>query len=190
MSLAGCLAQGWTPGIGDPTAAGWLLTAGYGGTAALSLAAWGGGRLRRFGRALALLLLALMVNKQLDLQSALTAAGKCLARAQGWYDSRHVVQTVFAAAVLAAALAGAALLARLAWRRPREIGPALGGLACLGLFVALRAAHIHHADTWPLLRAVDFAGIRWLEPLGLGLIAAQAAAALRLRRSRRGASKA
>ncbi len=35
------------------------------------------------------------MNKQLDLQSMLTAAGRCLSQLQGWYDERRVFQRDF-----------------------------------------------------------------------------------------------
>jgi len=38
--------------------------------------------------------LALGINKQLDLQTALTEAGRVLARYQGWYEQRQFVQLV------------------------------------------------------------------------------------------------
>jgi hypothetical protein len=47
---------------------------------------------------------ALGVNKQLDLQSALTELGRILATDGGWYDSRHRVQRVFILAVGSAAV--------------------------------------------------------------------------------------
>jgi len=44
---------------------------------------------------LALGLLALGVNKQLDLQTALTEIGRILAVQNGWYERRHDVQLEF-----------------------------------------------------------------------------------------------
>src|SRR5262249_9076970 len=45
-------------------------------------------------RTISVLFLALGINKQLDLQTALTEAGRVLARYQGWYEQRQFVQLV------------------------------------------------------------------------------------------------
>jgi hypothetical protein len=68
--------------------------------------------------------LALGVNKQLDLQSALTEAGRVVANIQGWYAQRALVQLAFIVVVaIICTIAGIALviwarrarLAALAW---------------------------------------------------------------------------
>ena len=64
-------------------------------------------RARRHGRpgspvfwlTLALLLLFLGINKQLDLQTLLNDIGRRKARAEGWYGNRRYYQTMFIAAV-------------------------------------------------------------------------------------------
>jgi hypothetical protein len=53
-------------------------------------------RLRAW-RSIALAFLVLGLNKQLDLQTALTEAGRVLANVQGWYDQRQIVQVAFIA---------------------------------------------------------------------------------------------
>src|SRR5947208_14886073 len=93
----------WTPGIGDPTLAGWLTVALYLVAAVLCwrLARQAGlknavrSRERRTWRAISVLFLALGINKQLDLQTALTEAGRVLAHYQGWYEQRQLVQLAF-----------------------------------------------------------------------------------------------
>src|SRR6476659_1098397 len=47
---------------------------------------------RRAWLAISVLFLFLGVNKQLDLQTALTEAGRYLAHYKGWYEQRQVVQ--------------------------------------------------------------------------------------------------
>jgi hypothetical protein len=49
-------------------------------------------------------LFALGINKQLDLQTALTELGRVLALSQGWYEQRQVVQFWFIAALAATCL--------------------------------------------------------------------------------------
>jgi hypothetical protein len=44
----------------------------------------------------------LAINKQLDLQTALTATGRCMAQAEGWYDNRALVQIGFIAGLMLA----------------------------------------------------------------------------------------
>jgi hypothetical protein len=104
------------------------------------------GRQRMFWLVLSVLLLALAINKQLDLQSALTAAGRCLAKAQGWYAERRSVQLEFISAIIGmSVLAGLAL----SWVMRRELNRiwlALFGLAFLLVFIAIRAVGFHHFD--------------------------------------------
>ncbi|WP_372802907.1 hypothetical protein [Paracoccus seriniphilus] len=147
--LANCVAAAWQPGIGDPNATGWLTVLAYLLCFALSAKVWlklHGRRGRAFWGLVALLMLALAVNKQLDLQSALTATGRCLAQAQGWYDHRRIVQVAFVLGVLGlmflALLMGLRALRGQLWRN----GIALAGLMVLCSFVAVRAIGFHHMD--------------------------------------------
>lgn len=80
----------WEIGIGDPTPLGWITVAAY---AAAAVLAWRNvGAARRtavphsFWIALTALMLALGINKQLDLQTWLSQAGRDLAIAQGWWE--------------------------------------------------------------------------------------------------------
>lgn len=93
---------------------------------------------------LALVLLA--VNKQLDLQSAMTAIGRCMAKVQGWYEDRRIVQVVFIYALSAFSLL---LTLTLAWNLRDEFKRnwlAFFGFAFLVTFVVVRAAGFHHFD--------------------------------------------
>lgn len=142
----------WAPGIGDPTPLGWVTVLLY------ALGAWQCWRLaaghappllpqeRRLWWALALLLLALGLNKQLDLQTALTEIGRILARAQGWYAHRQVIQQEFIAGVLAAAMVLAAAGFYLARRTSIAAQCALAGSTFLLAFVVIRASSFHHVD--------------------------------------------
>jgi hypothetical protein len=152
--VIGCGLERWDPGIGDPTAMGWVTVAVY--TVAAILAALvvvqapfparSRGRERAFWTVAALTLAFLAVNKELDLQSLLTAMARCAAQAQGWYDERHAVQLEFIMALAAASgIAFVVLLwlLRGTWRR--SFVPALG-LAFVTGFVLVRAAGFHHVD--------------------------------------------
>jgi hypothetical protein len=140
----------WRPGIGDPTFMGWftvgvyLLGAFYCWRAATK--ARGAAEFRRFWLGLAVLLLALGINKQLDLQTAFTFAAKDFAKATGWYESRRGVQRVF---VVLIALTGSAGTAGLFWhfrREWRRLWSALAGLAFLLCFIVIRASSFHDVD--------------------------------------------
>jgi hypothetical protein len=159
---------------------GWVTVASYLMACALAAAAATktDGRVRILWLALSLLLCGLAVNKQLDLQSALTAAGRCLAKAQGWYPKRAIVQVRFILAVVAAGLS-LTLLGLWAMRRHLpETWLALLGLGALTTFVSVRAAGFHHFDRFI---GQEIAGLRmnWLLELGgIALIAANAVCAL------------
>jgi hypothetical protein len=140
----------WEIGIGDPTPLGWITVAAY------ALAAWlawrNVGAARRtavpesFWVALTLLLLALGLNKQLDLQTWFSQAGRDLALEQGWYEQRRVVQALFIVALTAGALA-AVWWARRQWHTLwHEYRAAFVGVCVLLAFIVIRAASFHHID--------------------------------------------
>jgi hypothetical protein len=109
--------------------------------------------------------LLLGVNKQLDLQSALTALGRYVAREQGWYDRRQELQIVF---IIVVAALGCAALAWLAWlvrRASRGRLLAIIGLIVVLTFVLIRAFSFHHVDRF---LGVTFAGLKanWILELG------------------------
>lgn len=160
--LAAVQRDRWVPGIGDPTPVGWLTVGAY---LAAAYACWraalrrgGGRRSRAFWWILALSLLGLGLNKQLDLQSALTVWGRRLAIAQGWYQDRRPVQAAFIAALGLAGLVGFALLLGLSRPLTRGRTLALAGLVFLISFVLIRAASFHHVDR---VLGASLAGLRW-----------------------------
>lgn len=175
-----CALARWSPGIGDPTAMGWVTVAFYAATGAFCLAL----SLRRkpedwrFWAGLSLLMLALAVNKQLDLQSALTAVGRCVAQLQGWYGARRGVQFAFILGVLGA---GALMTAILLWRMRGHFGGAWGallGISLLLTFIAMRAVGFHHFDAFISLRVSNIR-VNWILELGgIGLILLNALARL------------
>ena len=176
-----CFQDRWSPTIGDPSVMGWVTVAAYALTAVLTarLALSDRGRPERlFWLMLCLLLAALTVNKQLDLQSALTAFARCTAKVQGWYENRKVVQTGFILALLGLSLVFLVALGIAMWRHLRRTWMAVLGLVFLTGFVAIRAVGFHHFD---ILIKSDFAGVRtnWLLELGgIGLILANVVALL------------
>ena len=180
--LAACITDAWSPQIGDPTLVGWVTVASY--AVCLVLAILVTRRVtataeRRFWSLLACILLALAINKQLDLQSALTAAGRCISVAQGWYENRHSVQRSVILALLAAAGLGLATGIYLMRRHLRRNLLALLGLGLVGGFVAVRAVGFHHIDSLIKDRFLDLRLNALFENSGLVLIALNAILLLR-----------
>jgi hypothetical protein len=162
----------WSPGIGDPTVAGWVTVVAYACAVFLCARAYRRCKLfsefvaeRRTWGLLATALLALGINKQLDLQTALTEVARGLARQQGWYAGRRPLQAAF---VIAVALVGA-VTALWMWRQARKgslaLRHALFGAVVLTAFVVIRAASFHHVD---LLLGEELAGLRLNVFLELG----------------------
>jgi len=91
----------WRPGIGDPTIGGWVTVLLY---FLAVISCWKTARNSylsdwKVWYAISVLLFAMGINKQLDLQSALTELGRVLAYQEGWYANRQTVQLYFIAAV-------------------------------------------------------------------------------------------
>jgi hypothetical protein len=156
----------WTPGIGDPTFAGWF-TAGLYFLAVIST--WMTANMvsvdRGLWRAISVAFIALGVNKQLDLQSALTELGRVLATSQGWYEQRQVVQFWFILAAGSICLLLGLILLVMARRAPLPTWVALVGVTLVLAFVAIRAASFHHFDRFIGTRIL---GLKWNWVLEIG----------------------
>lgn len=167
----------WRPQVGDPTFMGWLTVLVYVAAAWLSLRAFraergrqaGSRRVARFWLLVGLLLLALGVNKQLDLQTLLIERLRDLAHRQGWYEERQRYQRAFVAALCAVSVVAGAW----AWWTMRpfvaQVRVALLGLALLLVFVLLRAALFQHVGPRWLPVGASLHG--WLELLGAFTVA-------------------
>jgi len=138
----------WTPGIGDPTLGGWITVVLY---FLAMVSCWVTARRcetkeRRIWAAISILFLGLGINKQLDLQSALTEFGRVLAYQEGWYDQRQAVQLAFI--VVVAAVCACAVITLLIWTylSPIPTWLALSGTTLVIGFVLIRAASFHHID--------------------------------------------
>jgi hypothetical protein len=150
VMLSGFSQLSWSPGIGDPTIGGWI-TVGLYFVAAANCWVTKRTLLRdtsewRVWLLLALSFLCFGINKQLDLQSALTDIGRLLAHQQHWYDQRQTVQVVFIVAV--GVVSVIALLTLLVWARrsPAPTMLALVGTTLVIGYVLIRAASFHHVD--------------------------------------------
>lgn len=202
----------WSPAIGDPSAMGWITVLAYFATAWLCLRAiqaekqgpprpllatmaalfrvmrkhWPRPPLPARRAALWLLLalgmLALGINKQLDLQTLLTELAKYLAHSGGWYEQRRGLQVAFIAVVALVGAGGLALLAWLTRGQLRDFRLVLFGLTWIVGYVVVRAASFHHVD---LLIHHEILGVRlnWLFELG-GIAIMAAGVVQRLRRAK------
>jgi hypothetical protein len=149
-----CAFTQWSPGLGDNNLMGWLTVVVYlvaalaaaGAARSLSGSMPEARRERAFWWIAAAVLLALGVNKQLDLQSLLTMIARCHAQLSGWYDMRRVVQEVFIFLVAGGGLVALGLLALLLRGILGRVWPALLGLGFVCVFVVVRAASFHHVD--------------------------------------------
>jgi hypothetical protein len=87
----------WTPGIGDSTVGGWITVLLY---FLAAVSCWRTARNsnlldQKIWHAISISFFALGINKQLDLQSALTGFGRVIAFQEGWYRQRETVQLYF-----------------------------------------------------------------------------------------------
>jgi hypothetical protein len=176
----------WRPGIGDPTIMGWVTVAAYCAAAwACGRAAWREGRLdgsprsrpAPFWIALTVAMVALGINKQLDLQSLLTSVGRDVFRDWGLYKARRVYQAAF---IVVIALVCAGLLGLFLWisrRNLRRRGLALLGMMFILGFVLIRASSFHHVDK---MLGARLGGVKWNWILELGGIACVALGAFRI----------
>lgn len=185
----------WHPGIGDPTVMGWVTVGAYLATTYLCFRAFrscrfGADKLRAINRreagfqtklslfwlGLSALMLALGINKQLDLQTLFTEIARDMAQAQGWYEERHRYQVLFIIGIAVAGAGLGALLAYLYRHVARRIWLALVGICGLVAFIVIRAASFHHVD---LLLVAGPVHLNWVLELGgislVGLSAYRAA---------------
>lgn len=181
-----CALMRWRPVIGDPSVMGWLTVAAYFVAAALAirvvlkLAADGEGDRAEFvfWAATGAALVCLGFNKQMDLQSLLTALGRCVAQIDGWYEERRGVQEDFIFGIIGVAavvFCGFALALR---RTLRRNGVAFMGMGLIATFVLVRAVGFHHVDA---LLGMRLAGWRlnWILELG-GIVVVIVGALIRM----------
>jgi len=147
----------------DAERAAWVIVCGYAVAFALVFGAWRGsapGREKRFWLLVGLGVLALGINKQLDLQTQFTAIMRDMARADGWFEMRRDLQAAFIRWLLIGLAIGGLALAWLTRELGGPVRVALLGVLLLCGFVALRAASFHHVDM--LLRTMIFGTRAWV----------------------------
>lgn len=165
----------WHPGIGDPTWIGWFTVLVYAATLAVCLRAWRVARQvgapSRFWALVSALMLALGLNKQLDLQSWFTEVGRNLALQGGWYQDRRKLQLLFILALAVGCIIGLLLLRQMLGQAWRHYRTTCTGLGLLATFVVMRAASFHHVDVLLNLRWGAFSGNGLAENTALAVVA-------------------
>lgn len=165
----------WSFGVGDPTVLGWTVCVSYFVVAALCwrraqrCAGVALVRSRRFWIALAVVLVLLGFNKQLDLQKLITQVARSYAKQEGWYRERKSFQTAAAGVALFALAAFVAWSAFLLRRDPRTTWFAMVGLALIAAYIVVRAVSLHSLESILYVGPVRFRD--WTEPIGIALIA-------------------
>lgn len=147
-----CIADRWQFSVGDPDLAGWAICAAYAVAASLAVIVlrtvpFDPAHQRRepiLWALIAGLMAAVALNKQLDLQTLILTAGRCLSQEQGWYDSRRLVQRDFIFGLISLCVVTGVAVIWLLRGIVRHNLIALMGLAALASFAALRGGHLFH----------------------------------------------
>ncbi|MFA6243866.1 MAG: hypothetical protein WC655_23185 [Candidatus Hydrogenedentales bacterium] len=155
-SLAAFESGHWKLGPGDPTVMGWVTAVGYALAALLCLwvaVRWRGvhtagrsGKSALFWLTLGIIMFALAVNKQLDLQMWFWQTGKTFVKAHGLYRQRWVIQMASLGGILLAAVCVFFYFTRMSRGVFRENALALFGVLFTLCFVIIRASSMHHVD--------------------------------------------
>lgn len=175
MAVEEIFHQKWSPGIGDPTIVGWFTVFAYLVVVVLLL-----GRRRTdvdddlcctgIWLLLALAMLFLAINKQLDLQSWLTMTLKEHALVHGWYQDRRSYQSLFIGGL---GVFGLLLMGVLFWsvrERWRDFLIAGFGFGFLLVFVMARATSFHQIDAMINTSIVGFSLNGLFEITGIFLV--------------------
>ena len=121
--------------------------------------------IKNFWLFLAFFLIALGVNKQLDLQSLLTQIGKDIAVEQGWYKNRRIVQLSFIILIGLVGVTALTFLIKTYRNTHSAVKITLTGCIILFSFILIRASSFHHMDIFINLKLIGIK-INWLLELG------------------------
>ena len=188
----------WHPGLGDPTWTGWLTVGAYVVAVVLAWMAYRSARsdarllsashpheaanehlVAGFWLLAFVVVTALGINKQLDLQSLFTQVLRDAAHVEGWYEDRRRYQFAFVLAIAGTSVVSIGTVAWIMRAVLYRVWLAVIGLAALSSFVVIRAASFHHVDT--ILNRLSHRGIVAFELLAIAITAAGAWRSLRSR---------
>jgi hypothetical protein len=137
----------WVPGIGDPSVMGWVTVIVYFIVAIICLKAAVSEKPEKlFWLFLTFTLIALGINKQLDLQSLLIQFGRGIAIEQGWYKDRRLIQVVFIILLGLLGISALTVLIKTYHHACFTVKIALTGCAILFSFILIRASSFNHLD--------------------------------------------
>lgn len=182
-----CGVAHWWEFAGDPLISGSVFMVAYGLTALLILraAAREDGCERGYWRLCGWLFVFQVANTHLDLHGMIYTIGRCLSRAQGWYENRHEIQ--FYVLISMAVLAGLIMLVLMVNFFRNIFGNVLltlGVLVALGLTL-MKGVNYHHIEHYYAGQYGSFRGADLIELSGIAL--AFLAALVKLRQSHRDA---
>ena len=165
----------WAPGIGDPTIVGWVTFFVYFAVAVIcikaAITADSKKPEKQFWLYLTIFLIALGINKQLDLQSLLIQIGRDIAIAQGWYKDRQIFQIFFILLLGLSGITGIFILIKKYCCTNNAIKIAFIGCATLFVFILIRASIFQHIDILLNIKLADIRVYGALELGGLVIIA-------------------
>lgn len=177
---------GWSPGIGDPTIWGWVTVGNY--FLAFISTAWAARKdwsNQYFWSIISISMLALCINKQLDLQSLLTAVAREIARRGNWYQDRRIFQQEFIEIIIISAAFLISLLIFVNRRAKLAVLGAIAGTLFIAGFVVARAASFHHMDQALGISILAFKLNHILENFGIVIVLISSASVNWPRRRRR-----
>jgi hypothetical protein len=186
-------AIGWYPKIGDATLMGWLTVFFYFATFILSLKVVSVSESifteqlkvqKQFWIIISCLMFLLCINKQLDLQSLLTALGRFILKEQGLYDYKRLLQVVFIASIFLAALIGFLFIVKKLYKVAKKEMLAIFGIVFLLMFILIRASSFHNIDSFIGYSLLGFKMNWFIELSGIGLIFINGIFLLRVDRSK------
>lgn len=172
----------WSPGIGDPTPMGWITVCLY-FVAAVGCAS----AARRekkpenaigpvpFWHTLAVFMVLLGINKQLDLQSLFTQVLRDIAKAHGWYKERRPLQAAFILTVFVIGVVALWAALRSSRAAPRSVRLAMLGSGLVFIYIIIRAASFHHVGNFTS-RTILGVKLNWIFEVG-GIMVVTGAAA-------------
>ncbi|RVU39630.1 isopropylmalate isomerase [Hwanghaeella grinnelliae] len=173
--IEACTFARWSPKIGDPTVMGWVTVVAYAVAALLAFrAVLKAPRIysddtvalqRFFWISVTLLFLFLCVNKQLDLQSFMTAVGRCYSKINGWYDERREFQRHFIYGLMGVTFAAFVVLGIGLRRIVLTNWLAILGVFLVVLFILVRAVGFHHFDV-VIQTTINDVKVNWILELG------------------------
>lgn len=186
--LLQCYSDAWSLRIGDPHLLGWITAVCYLFAAVLTFLIvkrvddfyTEAGKSRAFWLGLTVLLVFLGLNKQLDLQTYLSAMVKCHAILSGWYEHRQEFKLIFVMVIAAVFLMLLIFILSFFGENLSKDKFAIAGIVFLLGFILIHASYFYYFDM-PVINKFYETGLNWvLEFIGIFFINLQSL--LRLKR--------